>query len=82
MENDRALKEEVIRHVKTLPDDRLREVLRFVESLHTSDLPSQSIEERIATIVSEESEEVWEDVPSDGAQHHDHYIYGRPKQDT
>ncbi len=82
MENDRALREEVIQHVKTLPDDQVREVLRFVESLHASDQPSRSIEDRIAMIVSEESEEVWENVPTDGAQHHDHYIYGRPKQDT
>jgi len=82
MKNDGALRREVIQYVKTLPDDQVREVLRFVESLQSSDAPSRSIEERIATIVSEESEEVWEDVPSDGAQHHDHYIYGRPKKDT
>ena len=82
MKNDGALRREVIQYVKTLPDDQVREVLRFVESLQSSDAPPRSIEERIATIVSEESEEVWEDVPSDGAQHHDHYIYGRPKKDT
>jgi len=82
MQNDGALRREVMQRVKTLPDDQVREVLRFVESLRTSEQPSPSIEARIAMIVSEGSDEGWENVPTDGAQNHDHYIYGRPKQDT
>jgi hypothetical protein len=36
MENDRALREELIRQVRILPEDRLQDVLHFVESLRSS----------------------------------------------
>ena len=81
MEDDHALRRKVVRHVNTLPDGQLRDVLRFIESLRTSDPSSPSIEEKIAAIV-EDAGEGLQDVPSDGAEHHDHYIYGRPKQDS
>ncbi|MCS4034688.1 hypothetical protein GGQ02_003098 [Salinibacter ruber] len=82
MENDSALQQDVIQRVKTLPEDQLRDVLQFVEALQHSEQASRSIEEKIARIVNEEPRDIWEDVPADGAENHDHYIYGRPKQNT
>ena len=81
MKNDRALREDIIEQVKTLPDDQLPEVLRFVQSITTADRSGPSIEEKIAAIVDEKPKEIWKDVPADGARHHDRYIYGQPKQD-
>ena len=82
MENDRALREELIRQVRILPEDRLQDVLHFVESLRSSEQSTASVEDKIAAIVEEQSRDVWEGVPADGAERHDHYIYGRPKADS
>ena len=82
MENDRALREELIRQVQTLPEDRLQDVLHFVESLRSSEQSTASVEDKIAAIVEGKSGDIWEDVPADGAERHDHYIYGRPKDDS
>jgi hypothetical protein len=83
MENDRALREELIRQVRILPEDRLQDVLHFVESLRSSEQSTASVEDKIAAIVEEEqSGDSWKDVPADGAERHDHYIYGRPKADS
>lgn len=82
MKNDNALKQDVIQRVKALPEDQLRDVLQFVESLQSSEQASRSIEEKIARIVNDEPRDIWEDVPADGAENHDHYIYGRPKQNA
>lgn len=78
MNDDNALRQEVIQQVKTLSEDRLQDVLRYVESLHGAERSSSSVEEKIAALVEEEDKDIWTVVPVDGAEHHDHYIYGRP----
>jgi len=44
MENDRALREELIRQVRILPEDRLQAVLHFVESLRSSEQFREMVE--------------------------------------
>lgn len=79
MKNEHTLRQEVIRQVEGLPEDQLHEVLRFVESMSGSQSSSRSIEDKITTVVDEEAGDVWDEVPSDGAERHDHYIYGAPE---
>jgi len=81
MKNEDTLRQEVIQRVEGLPQDRLQEVLRFVESVSRPEPSSRSIEDKIAAVVGEEDRDVWEDVPPDGAERHDHYIYGTSGKD-
>jgi hypothetical protein len=50
----------------------------FIESLRRSQSMS-SIFKQIDESIQSISEDDWEEVPSDGAERHDHYIYGTPE---
>lgn len=80
MKDESGLRQEVIQEMETLPEDQLREVLRFIESLRQAPQSSRSIEEKIQAIVDEAPDDIWKNVPADGAEQHDHYIYGAPKK--
>lgn len=79
-DNASGLRQEVIREMETLPDDQVRDVLRFIKSLRQTPRSTRSIDEKIEAIVGEAPDDIWENVPADGAEQHDHYIYGAPKQ--
>ncbi len=79
-DNASGLRQEVIREMETLPDDQVRDVLRFIKSLRQTPRSTRSIDEKIEAIVDEAPDDIWENVPADGAEQHDHYIYGTPKQ--
>lgn len=66
--------------METLPEDQLRDVLRFIESLRQTSQSFRSIEEKIDAIVDEVPDDIWKNVPADRAEQYDHYIYGAPKQ--
>ena len=80
MKNTNGLRQEVIEEMETLPADQLQDVLRFIESLRQAPQSSRSIEEKIQAIVDEAPDDIWKNVPADGAEQHDHYIYGAPKK--
>ena len=42
---------------------------------------AQHIRDEIAAISADLPDEAWADVPADGADQHDHYLYGTPKRD-
>lgn len=67
----------ISRGVQLLPLDEQKKVLEFVESLgptHRSLLDIvKEIEETLPNRVREE-------LPTDGAENHDHYLYGAPKK--
>jgi hypothetical protein len=79
-DNASGLRQEVIREMETLPDDQVRNVLRFIKSLRQRSRSTRSIDEKIEAIVDEAPDDIWKNVPADGAEQHDHYIYGAPKQ--
>jgi hypothetical protein len=79
-DNASGLRQEVIREMETLPDDQVRNVLRFIKSLRQRSRSTRSIDEKIEAIVDEAPDDIWKNVPADGAKQHDHYIYGAPKQ--
>ena len=73
----------VIEKVRALPPEQQHQVLEFVEQLeqrqdHTKS--ARPIWEEIAEISAQVPEEAWQNVPTDGSEQHDHYLYGAPKR--
>ncbi|WP_371265296.1 DUF2281 domain-containing protein [Pleurocapsa sp. PCC 7327] len=67
-----------------LPPSQQQEVLDYIEFLIYKNQPRKTIWDKIDEIVKEVPEEVWDELPTDGAQEHDHYLYhylyGTPKK--
>jgi hypothetical protein len=63
-----------------LPPEKQQEVLDFVEFLAQKTEPPKSIWEKIEAIVEKVPKELWDELPTDGAEQHDHYLYGTPKR--
>jgi len=84
MKDRSGLRQEIIQEMETLPEDQLRAVLAFVESLRrkrsssTPSIDTPSIEEKIKAYVDEVPDEAWEEVPADASEHLDQYLYGTP----
>lgn len=82
------LEQAVIEKLRELPTEKQQEVLDFVESLSketessmdASEQPLKSIWRVIEEGVKRVPEEAWDHVPADGAEQHDHYLYGSPKK--
>lgn len=71
----------VIEKLRTLSSDQQRHVLEFVENLAQQKATTErSIWEEIRDIVKDVPDEVWDQMPSDGSEQHDHYLYGAPKK--
>ncbi len=70
---------------RLLPLEQQREVLDFVEQLAKSTVSGKStrgIWEEVQEISARLPDEAWHDVPSDGSEQHDHYLYGAPKKNS
>ncbi len=78
----------IFEKVKTLPLQSQEEVLEFIEEKLSSansatssqKKDSRPIWEVIDERVSKLSAETLEKLPVDGAENHDHYLYGAPKK--
>lgn len=66
--------------VRALPVERQREVLEFVERLETPVPPRRTLGEIADELLKDVPREVIEQLPVDGAENHDHYLYGAPKK--
>jgi hypothetical protein len=73
-----TIEQAISEKVQALPPEKQQEVLKFVESLS----PPQpgTIWEKLRQRASHVPDEVWDQVPADGAEQHDHYLYGAPKK--
>jgi len=81
MEDKKTLKRELVEQVDQLPEDQLREVLDFVESLRREPASSpSSIEEKIAARLADVPDEALNELPTDASENLDHYVYGAPKK--
>lgn len=82
------LEQAILEKIQALPDDKQREVLTLVDEMlkqSQEPLPSQDkrpIWEIITELSSEIPMEEWAELPADGAEQHDHYLYGSPKRDN
>lgn len=81
MNGERGLRQEVIKEMETLPEDQLRDVLEFVESLRREPSSSSpSIEEKIEARLADVPDEALDELPEDASENLDHYLYGAPKK--
>ena len=68
--------------IQVLSEEEMRQVLNFVTGLREAKQASRA--KSISTVFEELSNQVpleeWSKLPSDGAENHDHYLYGAPKK--
>jgi len=72
--------QQIVEKIKVLSAEEREEVLRYVEKVLSNRNRKQTLGEKIKEIVADVSNEVWEKIPTDGSEQHDHYIYGTPKK--
>ncbi len=76
------LRHAIQEQIQVLSEGEMRQVLNFVLSLQKAKQGSQvkpvsAIFEELSNQVSLEE---WRELPADGAENHDHYLYGAPKK--
>ena len=79
-------REQLIREIEQAPDNLVNEVFDFLLQIKSQQSPSakerqpfwQFVEELIADIPPEVSDKL----PTDGAEQHDHYLYGATKHEV
>jgi hypothetical protein len=69
--------DKIANKVKYMPREKQEQVLAYVESLIP---PRRSMLDIVKEIKETIPEEVLENLPVDGAENHDHYLYGAPKK--
>jgi Tfp pilus assembly protein PilN len=80
------LEQQILKKLQSLPDGKQQEVLALVESLLDKEngAPLESTRRPISEIFQELSSQIpleeWAELPRDGAEQHDHYLYGLPKR--
>ena len=77
------LEQAILKKLQALPDGKQQEVLALVEALLDKEqlAPPESTHRPISEIFEELSSQIpldeWAELPRDGAEQHDHYLYGR-----
>ena len=79
------LEQAILEKLQALPDKKQEEVLALVDQILKEEQPQTRENRRpIWEIITELSAQVpmeeWEKLPTDGAEQHDHYLYGSPKR--
>jgi hypothetical protein len=80
------LERAILKKLQALPDGKQQEVLALVEALLDKEQLAQpeSTRRPIGDIFEELSSQIpleeWAQLPQDGADQHDHYLYGSPKR--
>ena len=76
------LQQTIQEKMRVLSEEEMRQVLNFVISLQKR--PTVTRPKPLSAILEELSNEVpleqWRELPADGAENHEHYLYGAPKQ--
>lgn len=72
--------QQIVEKIKVLLPKERDEVLRYVEQILSKRGREKTLGEKIKTITADVPDEVWEKIPPDGSEQHDHYIYGTPKK--
>lgn len=71
--------QEIFNIVRILPAGKQKIILEHAVKLVDSE-PPESIWDRIIERGKSIPDEVWEELPRDGSEQHDHYLYGSPKK--
>jgi hypothetical protein len=80
------LEQAILEKIQALPDEKQQEVLALIDDMLRKEQkteagePVRPIWEIIAELSAEIPLEEWAKLPTDGAEQHDHYLYGSPKR--
>ena len=76
------LQQTIQEQVRVLSEDEMKRVLDFMRNLRKENKSQKA--KPISAIFEDLSNEIpleeWQELPSDGAENHDHYLYGAPKK--
>jgi hypothetical protein len=76
------LRQAIEEQVRVLSEDEVKQVFDFMQGLRKDKKLSRA--KPISAVFEELSNQVpletWRELPSDGAENHDHYLYGAPKK--
>ncbi len=76
------LQQTIQEQVRVLSEDEMREVLKYMQNLRKEKKIRKA--KPISAIFEDLSNEIpleeWQELPTDGAENHDHYLYGAPKK--
>jgi hypothetical protein len=76
-----SIEEALVERLRALDAEEQKRVLDFVEGIERQkSQPAKTLWDAIQDIVKDVPDEVWERLPTDGAEQHDQYLYGSPKK--
>ena len=77
-----TLQHTIQEQIRVLSEEEMRQVLNFVNGLRKEKAtsPAKPISAIFEDLSSEIPLDEWRELPSDGAENHDHYLYGAPKK--
>jgi hypothetical protein len=76
-----TIEQAVVEKIRMLPPEQQQTVLEFVESMLRQQTQCRmSILKKISERSAKVPDAVWAELPPDGAEQHDHYLYGAPRK--
>jgi len=72
--------QEIVERINALPVEKQREVLRFVREIEVKPKQRLKVFEQIDEITSRVPRESWAELPADGAEKVDEYLYGKAEK--
>lgn len=76
-----TVEQTILEKLRILPPEQQQAVLEIIERMAQQQAPRKmTILEKISERSKQVPNEVWERIPADGAEQHDHYLYGAPKK--
>ncbi len=70
----------IIRELRMLPPEQQDQVIEFIQKLIKKTVRHETIWDKIDKHTGSVPAERWKNIPADGAEQHDHYLYGTPKK--
>ena len=68
----------IYQRVKGLPIEKQQDILRHVEDMEET--PPPTIWQKIRARAERVPTKIWDEMPNDGSEQHDHHLYGTPKK--
>ncbi len=79
-------REQLIREIEQAPDNLVNKVLDFLLQIKSQQSPPLKKEQPfwafVEELITDIPPEVLDVLPTDGAEQHDHYLYGTPKKEV
>lgn len=76
----RDLESIIVEKIRTLDEEQQKEVLAFMKNLERNRTPLKRLSELVDECFKDVPPEAFVQLPTDGAENHDHYLYGAPKK--